>query len=421
MRIILADDLSGALEVAGGWHLCGHRVAVPLKGPVLPPHVQADACVTNTDSRGCGPAEAARRVRQALGDARGAFLAYKKVDSTLRGPVAAELSAVLADQPERKLLVAPANPAAGRTVQAGVLHVEGVPVAETVFGQDPLSPVLHSRIADIVAGSGLPPPVRLPLSAVRLSFAYRQGAMADALSRSPVVVADAVTDQDLHRLAEVLWAVGESVLPVGSGGLAAALAVRQGAARRLVEEPPAALDGPVLVVCGSRHPASRRQVARLAREASVTLVEVDPLVAQAVPPKACAAYLAERIEPTLRRERVAAVSVGDTPAGGPTDAGNLAGRLVTVLAHTVAALEDRVGLGGLLATGGQTGQAICEALGGQWLAPIEQIAPALVAARLHGGGREPLVLLKPGGFGDQETMLRAWQWLCRQGLGRPRG
>ena len=86
MRIaVIADDLTGAADTGAALVRAGHRTAVAFRGE----RVDADAVVIDTDSRGLPAAEAAARVRAvALG---GAEIVMKKVDSTLRGPLAAEV------------------------------------------------------------------------------------------------------------------------------------------------------------------------------------------------------------------------------------------------------------------------------------------------------------------------------------------
>ncbi len=49
--------------------------------------------------------------------------------------------------PEWCIGYAPAYPALGRTVKAGLLHVHGVPVAETEFARDALNPIRVSAVA----------------------------------------------------------------------------------------------------------------------------------------------------------------------------------------------------------------------------------------------------------------------------------
>src|SRR3954453_12303623 len=93
MRIaVIADDLTGAADTGVQLARSGHRTAVAFRGE-LP---DTDAVVFDTDSRGLPAAAAAARVRAcALADAD-ADIVMKKLDSTLRGPIAAEVEAGLA-------------------------------------------------------------------------------------------------------------------------------------------------------------------------------------------------------------------------------------------------------------------------------------------------------------------------------------
>src|SRR5436190_3182646 len=100
---VIADDLTGALDTAApfaahGWRTC----VVPWPGRSARSRswqrvVGAnDVVVVDTASRHVAPREAARRVAAAVVAARradGGYQLYKKIDSTLRGNVAAELAA----------------------------------------------------------------------------------------------------------------------------------------------------------------------------------------------------------------------------------------------------------------------------------------------------------------------------------------
>ena len=172
-----------------------------------------DAVVADTDSRGLAAADAAARVRVAAGALAGAPILMKKLDSTLRGPLAAELEAALASGGRRAAVVAPAFPATGRTTVGGVQLVDGEPVHRTRFAHDPVTPVLEGDL-------------------VRLLGARHVAAGASpaaALAAGGFVVCDAETDADLEALVRAV-PDPSSVLWAGSAGLAAALgAVHPGA------------------------------------------------------------------------------------------------------------------------------------------------------------------------------------------------
>ncbi|HYD82654.1 MAG TPA: four-carbon acid sugar kinase family protein, partial [Opitutus sp.] len=136
------------MDAAAAFHSGGANVKALLE-PMSLTRFRDDAVVAvTTETRNAAPVLAAAAVENALTIARacGRELWFKKIDSTLRGPVAAELSALAAAMPRTRILFAPANPAAGRTVQQGILRVHGVPVAETEFGRDPANPVRTSSL-----------------------------------------------------------------------------------------------------------------------------------------------------------------------------------------------------------------------------------------------------------------------------------
>ena len=108
--LVVADDLSGAVEVAAV--LGAKRIALG----------HADGDVVDLDTRALPPDEAARRIRALDGR-----ITFKKIDSLLRGNVQAELEALSGE-----LIVTPALPVEGRTVRNGVLHVHGVPQATPI-------------------------------------------------------------------------------------------------------------------------------------------------------------------------------------------------------------------------------------------------------------------------------------------------
>jgi uncharacterized protein YgbK (DUF1537 family) len=116
--LVAADDRTGALEVAAG--LAAHLgpTVVAVRQPV------AGSCVVDIGSRSAD--RVAARARAVAVDALGSRLTAHKIDSTLRGHWAHEVTARCAGS-GRRLLVVAAWPAMGRTCVEGVVHVHGAP------------------------------------------------------------------------------------------------------------------------------------------------------------------------------------------------------------------------------------------------------------------------------------------------------
>jgi D-threonate/D-erythronate kinase len=231
---ILADDLTGAADASVPF--AGRReVAVLLPGARA---AGASLTAIDTETRGLPAAAAAAVVAAACEGLTGGV--YKKVDSTLRGPVGAELEAARRALGRKAVVLAPSLPAQGRLVRHGRLRVDGVD---------------QGRVIDLVG-----------------------------VSRG-LRVMDAATDADLDRVAEAC-AADPTLLPAGSAGLAAAFARLEGPPQEASVLPVVAR---VLVAVSSRHPASLAQVG-VVRAAAKPEIEVHQRLATSL-----ARLVAERL------------------------------------------------------------------------------------------------------------------------------
>src|SRR5438445_5896036 len=255
---VIADDLTGACDAGA---LFAGRGPVPVLIGTLAAAADWPAVAVDTKSRGLEAAEAAalmRRTAAGLAVRLASGIVFKKIDSTFRGPIAAELAALLETIRTSTVLVCPAFPAEGRTVLNGMLLVDGVPAHETPVGLDPAYPGPLSDLLDILSREGTSgiPVTHLPLKEVRVGAEeLRRGLQG----RRGILVADAETDADLEALARAGLAQG-SLLLAGSAGLAGAVSAALGLTSRPVACP---APGAWLIVAGSRHPSTRAQIAVL--------------------------------------------------------------------------------------------------------------------------------------------------------------
>jgi len=133
---IIADDLTGALDAAAPFAMRGIPTAAVLGPDGLDEALASGARVISisTDSREIEPEEAKARVAAAFTALPQCVRLFKKIDSRLKGNIAAELAAL----PHRRSLVAPAIPSFGRLVRNG--HVTGFGVAAPIPIREALGP-----------------------------------------------------------------------------------------------------------------------------------------------------------------------------------------------------------------------------------------------------------------------------------------
>ena len=164
--IVIADDITGAAEIAGIAFSKGQEVRLLCSSPVNCDSVAVNGItVIATDTRSMSEAEAVAETRHLVrplfleGDG-GRFL-FKKTDSALRGHVVAELTALMESTGYQRAVYLPANPTKGRVIKNGLYYINKVPIHETAFSYDPEFPaktsVLKERFPDAEANGIIMP------------------------------------------------------------------------------------------------------------------------------------------------------------------------------------------------------------------------------------------------------------------------
>src|SRR5688572_18550393 len=187
---ILADDLTGACDTGT---LFAGRGAVPVT--VWPaPASAATVSVLDTETRALPAAHARARVESVVGAAPRARY-FKKIDSTLRGRIGAEVAGLVEATGARSAIICPALPSEGRAVVDRVLFVGGLPVAETPVANDPEFPAGRtSNVVDILRPDVDRPLAWLPLDQVRAGVPALSARMTRLTGT--VMVADAESDEE---------------------------------------------------------------------------------------------------------------------------------------------------------------------------------------------------------------------------------
>lgn len=350
---IVADDLTGACDT--GTLFAGRAPVAVTMWPRRA--VEGAVRVVDTETRSLAPAEAAERVGAVAARGRAGSW-FKKIDSTLRGPIGGEVDALMSALGATTAIVCPAFPAQRRVVLDRVLLVDGVPVAETPIARDPRFPSGGSSVVDLLRPQLDRALAWIPIDQLRTD----PDALAARLRRlaGTVIVADAETDTDLDALVEAALAGAPAPLLIGAAGLARALAARLGLLPERAELP---AGSHWLVVAGSLHPATRRQI---------------------------------------REARAAGLSVLATPERSTGDGAGALGRLIE---QAVTALR-REAWDLVVVTGGETAAALWTALDAERIDLVGAPASGLAFGHLRVPGRDPLPwLTKAGGFGAPDLLV----------------
>ena len=147
--IVIADDITGAAEIAGIAFDRGEDVRL-----VCGCGTATDGTtVIATDTRSMSESDAiaeTQRIVSAISHQPSAI--FKKTDSALRGHVVAELTTLLQATSYQRVVYMPANPSKGRIIRAGTYYINNKPIHQTDFSFDPEFPartsVLKERFPD---------------------------------------------------------------------------------------------------------------------------------------------------------------------------------------------------------------------------------------------------------------------------------
>jgi uncharacterized protein YgbK (DUF1537 family) len=404
--LILADDLTGALDTG----IQAAKKGLPVRVFLSPGAAEKSAgkeeggtglqegasgiLVINTASRQLPPSEAAAILASCLGRYGDIPFVYKKTDSVLRGNIGAELDALIRAR-GGPLFFVPAWPAMGRTTSEGRQLLTGIPVDKTEFARDGLNPVRRSFIPDIIAEqSALPVILAGRASRVNHAELFRPERPPEGGRR--IIVFDGESDEDLFDAAALLAGEKMTGISAGCAGFAQALMDVLPFPKGLrpfdpvLNFPPR----PLLIVCGSRHPASCAQT-RAAEQDRVPCTAVN---AGKLTGGFGAEDAASRCAEFLRRENICIL--GTEASMGVTESSDgTAGEIAPALGRLVKRITEKTGPVHLAVFGGDTLLGITEALEYECLTPLEEIENGVTVSLAKGPFGDVYIAAKAGAFG----------------------
>ncbi|OQP05159.1 Hrp-dependent type III effector protein [Geobacillus sp. 46C-IIa] len=416
---IIADDLTGANDSGAQFARYGLNTSVLFQLDSNALH-QSNAVVIDADSRSLPKEKAYKKVKSIAETMKEyATIIYKKIDSTLRGNIGAEIDAIYDTMQPTFMIIAPAYPQNGRTVYQGYHFLCGTLLHETELSRDPKCPIDESSIPRLLAKQTKRPIGLIDYQTLRLGFdkvkekldRYR----ADGI---PYIVFDSVTEDDLRHIAQYVRQLNERVVWVGSAGLAHYLPEAydlQTSPKTMVIKPS---ERPILLVVGSVSHVSRTQLDRVLSLPTVKGIQVDSV--QLV--RDCQSRITE-MEKALRQAENEAKqgfhialyssaspsdiqqvqAIGEANGQSPVEMSNL---IAESLGEVAAGLIRNGYFGAMVLTGGDTAKYVCSQIGAAGFELIDEIEPGVPLAKLiHESGM--YVVTKAGAFGSENTLIQA--------------
>lgn len=423
--IIIADDLTGANATSVLLAKEGYKACTFLR---LEAYSEKDGQEFNlisisTDSRAIARNEAYERVASVTRFFRDKSIKLftKRIDSTLRGNIGAEVEAVLDNlDKEAMAIMVSAFPTSGRVTIGGYLMVNSVPLEKTDVAKDPKTPVHTSCVQNLVSEQTKYQVGYIPLDKVfKGAEALKQCILEEKAKNNRIVIIDATTNDDIEVIAKAAAATDIQIVAVDPGPFTAAMV------KELVPKPAKSRGQKVLLTVGSVSNLTRKQLDELRVRHNPLLVHTD---SRKLVYNHSRAQEIQRVTNLLLTEMEDYEVIGMVTTSSEAEVLNLsaiagelnitedevAQRISDGLAEITRLVLEQSGttIGGLYTSGGDVTVAVCKELGSAGIAVKDEVLPLAAYGRIVQGQYDHMPIITKGGLvGEANALIKCVDYL----------
>ena len=379
---VIADDLTGANDTALQFAKRNIKSSVEINFMQMEDIEDKEVVVVDTDSRDLDEYLSYKRVKDICEKISRYNIkcVYKKIDSTLRGNLGAEIKAVADVFKPDIVIIAPAYPANQRITIGGYHLLEGKPIELTEIANAPKTPVKKSYLPAILQEQ-----VNKNIAVIDFKI-IRQGANFINKKISKFIdqgrrwiVCDIIEEENFITLMDAVKEY-KNILWVGSAGLAEYLPYYY----RWSGEKVLSMDkrkGAILVCAGSVSHITQNQVQTLLNQENIHLVKIN--MVRLLEDKNSELIEKSRIINQLIKEQeniLLATAQSDDEVEQAVEIGKkynlsrkeISEKIATIMAELIKSIEVN-SLSGMILTGGDMAVHICRAIGVNSIKIISEI------------------------------------------------
>jgi len=413
---VIADDFTGACDVGIQFKKYGLETLVLTSTEAVEEIKNSDVVVIDTESRNDSADAAYNKARNAARALKKTCvrLIYKKIDSTLRGNIGAELDAIMDELNLKAVVIAPAFPAANRTTVDGLQLVNGTPLDKTEFAYDPVNPVRESHIPTLIQHQTQRKIGTLHLSKVREEIKPLRHEIKSLIENGcKILVADAEIQNDLKTIAKA--ALDLKILLCGSAGLAEGVSFWLASSLH---------ESRLLVVSGSVNTVTLNQISAAEKMPSVQVLEPD-LSAVLIGGEKRSAEAKRLVNDAKesaakRKDVIVRLAKSRDEVFKIQQLGRKLGMkdleasesMLSFLGETSKKIIDSCKITGLILVGGDTAINVMKAIEARGIKIVEEVSPGIPMGEILGGRFNGLLTVtKAGGFGREDALTMAMKRL----------
>ncbi len=410
--VVVADDFTGANDTGVQFSKKNLRSVVVINDRRINKlWDDYDVIVIDTESRSDTPDNAYRKAYETaeIVKRKKPDCIYKKIDSTFRGNIGAEIAGLMESLGTAHTILVPAFPSNGRLTKNGMVYVNGKLLEETEASTDPLSPVRDSYIPRIISTQTDKTIALVNFEIVRAGKQVFESKLSQLIkNKIEIIVIDALDDMDLDIVASVTAPLKDRVMFSGSPGFAGFLSnyLNTGNQRKIN-----------IVIAGSVSNVTRDQIDYAQRNMHLNVIDIDTdmifsgketeerkrilrIINASWPEDKDIIIRSSSSIDSVRSSVEQGKQRGLTPVEVSENIALFLGKLTREIIETFP-------VNGILLTGGDTAIKTVNALNVSGTVIHKEIEPGVPWGNfIEAKFRNMTVVTKAGGFGNRETIFR---------------
>jgi 2-keto-3-deoxygluconate transporter len=415
--LVIADDLTGANDTGVQFSKRNLKtVVITDKDHINKALQECNVLVFDTESRFDDRNTAYRKTYDISEEFKGKNISYiyKKLDSTLRGNIGAEISAVMDSSGIMHAIVVPAFLPGGRITKNGNVYVRGRLLEETEVANDPKTPVRESYIPAIISRQTDKKVSVIDFNEVSEGKQNLIRKIREHFDNGiQLIVIDVLKNEDMDLIASSVLEINERILFAGSTGFAEFISLYAGTGEKVLSN---------IVVAGSVSEVTRQQIDYAASLMPVIIIDVD--VIKILSGKENEEM--ERIMNILREssERGEQIIIRSAPARETVtmsfeegekygmDSVQVSECIAIFLGRISARIMQDIRINGIVFTGGDTAIKAARSLKITGTVIIDEILAGIPYGYFADKHFEHIIIVtKAGGFGDEDAIYTVLRFL----------
>ncbi len=400
---IIADDLTGSCDTGAKFAGKKNKVRVFIKPQFVGSNNFLPAI--NTQSRFLSREDAYEEAFRAaiLLKQSNISIAFKKIDTCLRGNIGPEIEAVMKALNLEMALVVPAIPEMGRVTIDGYQLVDGVSV-------DKLLPSLKSHNYHLP--TFLADECSLKVGHIGLTLVKR-GSIGQAVHKLykkgiRIIAIDAGKQEEIEQIVKATMNLDFPALLVGSLGLAEALS------RNIFSSSPALNSSfsrkkrAILIISASSNPVTQKQFEHLERTGHLELITIIPHGIINPAYAKTEEMIKDKIEEALRKDRDIALKTSIEGFDGKTSSDEKGRLVMDRLTSIASSIMASARVGGLILIGGETSYDLCRKIGAGTIDVFGEVESGTAYGTISAGQYKGMpLIIKGGSVGNRDSLIRS--------------